>query len=149
MHLGLKSYLFLVVLFYQSPTDSWKCRSMAEILRDKQAAASQELGYMHPFGLHERDVTYFGFKFQQGYECGSCHRVSCTLCSQLLDFHIHFYVAVPFQIQSGSICVLLHQDSCCKVWVEGYSTNLCHFTCPPCSVFTFWCFLGGRDLLGN
>lgn len=74
---------------------------------------------MHSFGVHEGDVTCFGFKIQQGYRC-SCCGVSNTLCSWFLNFPIYFYVAVPFQIQSGSICVMLHQDSCCKMLVKGY-----------------------------
>lgn len=105
---------------------------------------------MHPFGLHERDVTYFGFKVQQGYGCGSCHGVSKTLCSQFIDFPIYFYVAVPFQIQSGSICVVLHQDSCCKVLVEGSSINLCHFTCPHSAcLYNILVFLGRQRPAGE
>lgn len=106
---------------------------------------------MYPLCLHEIGVTYFGFKIGQGFGCSGYQGVSSTVWSPSRLPHI-FYVAVPFQIHPVFICVMLHQDTCCKVLGEDYLIMVCQFThMPPMQqvIMVFCCYLEDKDLLGN
>lgn len=102
---------------------------MGEVRSGKRGSCSPGACLLHPLCLCERGVSCFGFKIRQGYGCSSYHGVSSTLgCNHLVAFPIFFYVAVPFEIHSVFICVMLHWDSSCNVLGEDYLIKFYHFT---------------------